>query len=70
MMNKDDLDDGLKSKKRKAQEEMEELHELRDKTNFEKGDYMALIIAGLTTILPVVAVILVLYFIISMLFFG
>lgn len=70
MIKKDDLDDGLKSKKRKAQEEMEELTNLRDQTNFEKGDYAALLIAGLTTILPVVAVILVLYFIISMLFFG
>jgi Fe2+ transport system protein B len=70
MMNKDDLDDGLKSKKRKVQEEMDELRELRDQTDFEKNDYAALIIAGLTTILPVVGVILVLYFLISMLFFG
>jgi len=70
MIKKDDLDDGLKSKKRKVQEEMDELHELRDKTDFEKGDFAALLIAGLTTILPVVAVILVLYFLISMLFFG
>lgn len=66
----DDLDGGLKSKKRKLKEETELLNKLKDETDFEKNDYAALIIAGLTTIIPVVLVILLLYYGISMLFFG
>lgn len=60
----------LKSKRRKAIEEAEELDKLREKTKIEKNDILALIIAGLTTILPVVIVILVLYYLITMFFFG
>lgn len=66
----DDLDSGLKSKKRKLKEETELLNKLKDETDFEKNDYPALIIAALTTIIPVVIVILLLYYGISMLFFG
>jgi len=62
--------DTLKSKKRKAQEETELLKTLREKVNFEKGDLFALIVAALTTIGPVVLVILLLYYLISMYFFG
>lgn len=65
-----DSDDGLKSKKQKALEEAETLNQLKNDTNFEKGDFAALIIAGMVTILPVVAVILLLYYAISMFFFG
>ena len=65
-----DLDNGLKSKKRKAFEETELLDKLRDETEFEKGDFFALVIAGFTVILPVVIVILFLYYSISMFFFG
>jgi len=66
----DELDDSLKSKKRKAQEETELLNKLRDETVFEKDDYKALIVAALITIMPVVIIILLLYYLISMLFFG
>ncbi|MBI9014815.1 MAG: hypothetical protein JEZ08_21475 [Clostridiales bacterium] len=70
MKHQDDLDESLKSKKRKAFEETELLNKLRDETEFEKGDYSALIIAALTTILPIVIVVLLLYYGISMFFFG
>jgi len=66
----DELDDGLKSKKRKAQEQTELLNKLRDETEFEKNDYKALIIAALITIMPVVIVVLLAYYFISMSFFG
>jgi len=66
----DELDDGLKSKKRKAQEQTELLNKLRDETEFEKDDYKALIIAALITIMPVVIIVLLAYYFISMLFFG
>ena len=66
----DELDDGLKSKKREAQEQTELLNKLRDETEFEKNDYKALIIAALITIMPVVIVVLLAYYFISMLFFG
>ncbi|MCH4889686.1 hypothetical protein EZV73_19040 [Acidaminobacter sp. JC074] len=66
----DELDDSLKSKRRKAQEETELLNKLRDETEFEKNDHMALVIAALTTILPVVIIVLLAYYFISMLFFG
>lgn len=70
MKHKDDLDESLKSKKRKVLEEAELLNKLKDETEFEKGDFFALLVAGLTTILPVVIVILLLYYVISMFFFG
>lgn len=66
----DDLDDGIKSKKRKLLDEAEHLNKLKNETEFEKNDFLALIIAALTTLLPVVLVILFLYYIISMFFFG
>jgi len=62
--------DPLKSKKRKAQEEIKLLKSLREKVKLEKGDLLALIVAALTTIGPVVLVILLLYYFISMFFFG
>jgi len=70
MKHTDELNESLKSKKRKAQEETELLNKLRDETDFEKGDHSALIVAALTTILPVVIGILILYYVISMMFFG
>lgn len=65
-----ELDDSLKSRKRKRLDEKELLDNLKKETNFEKNDAFALIVAALTTIMPVVIVILVLYYVISMLFFG
>ena len=65
-----DLGNILKSKKRKALEEADLLENLRDKTKVEKGDLFALIIAGLTTIIPVAVVILLLYYLITMFIFG
>lgn len=65
-----DLDDGLKSKKQKTLEDAETLNQLKNETDFEKGDFGALIIAAMVTLLPVVAVILFLYYAISMFFFG
>lgn len=64
------LDQGLKSRKRKLLEETKVLRQLRDETEFEKGDFLALIVAGLITIIPIVVVILFLYYGISMFFFG
>lgn len=64
------LGDVLKSKKRKALEELTLLEKLRDKTDLEKGDRLALIIAGLTTILPVAIAILLLTYLITRLVFG
>lgn len=66
----DDLNDGIKSKRRKAMEELNLMRKLKSETKFEKNDFLALIIAALVTLLPVVIVILLLYFGISMLFFG
>ena len=64
------LDLGFKSRKRKLLEETKVLKQLRDETDFEKGDFFALIVAALITITPVVLVILFLYYGISMYFFG
>lgn len=64
------FDKGFKSRKRKVLEEQELLNQLKEETDFEKGDFFALIIAALITIMPVVLVVLFLYYAISMLFFG
>ena len=64
------LGDVLKSKRRKSLEEAELLTKLREKTNLEKGDRFALIIAGLTTILPVAIAILLVTYLITRLIFG
>ncbi|MTI47221.1 hypothetical protein [Sporosalibacterium faouarense] len=64
------FDKGFKSRKRKLIEEEKVLNQLKDATEFEKGDFFALIIAGLITIIPVVLVVLFLYYGISMYFFG
>ncbi len=64
------LDDGLKSKKRKAREEAELLSKLKEETDFEKGDYPALIVAALVTLVPIVLLMLFLYFQVSKIFFG
>ncbi len=55
----------IKSKKRELDEEKETLEKLREETDFEKGDYTALTVAAFLTILPVVIVILFLFYIIS-----
>lgn len=67
---RNDLDKGFKSRKRKWLEEEKLLKELKDKTEFEKGDVLSLIIAASITIIPVVLVLLFLYYLISMYFFG
>lgn len=64
------LDKGFNSRKRKLLEEKKVLNQLKDETEFEKGDFLALIIAALITIVPIVLVILYLYYAISMYFFG
>ncbi|WP_252507947.1 hypothetical protein [Treponema denticola] len=51
-------------------EENEELNHLREEANLEKGDVPALIIAALTTLLPIAAVIVLAYYLISMFIFG
>jgi hypothetical protein len=48
--------DDLISKKEKLRREKEELSKLLDETKFEQNDVKALIIAALTTILPVVLI--------------
>ncbi|AIN92762.1 hypothetical protein [Treponema putidum] len=63
-------EDSLKSGKRKAIEEMEELNELRENQPLEKGDVPALIIAAITTLLPIGAIIVLAYYLISMFIFG
>lgn len=65
-----DLDKSLQSRKSKLKEEEKTLNELKKNAEFEKGDFLALIIAALTTIFPVVLIILFLYYAISMFFFG
>jgi hypothetical protein len=62
--------DIFRSRRRKVAEEIELLRELRDKAEPEKGDLAALIIAGLTTIVPVALLVLFLYYAISMWVFG
>ncbi|KAB3533096.1 hypothetical protein [Alkaliphilus serpentinus] len=63
-------DKDLKSRKRKFLEEEKILKELKDKAEFEKGDFLALIFAALITLLPIVLGILFLYYVITMHFFG
>ncbi|EMB30742.1 hypothetical protein KP612_03470 [Treponema denticola] len=65
-----DHDHSLKSKRRQAMEENEELNHLREEANLEKGDVPALIIAAITTLLPIAAVIVLAYYLISMFIFG
>ena len=67
---KDKYEIDFNAKKKKAKREVEELNRLKSNTEFEKGDFLALLIAAMTTILPFVVVILLIYYAISMLFFG
>lgn len=64
------INDFFTSRRRKAAEEKALFRELRDKAEPEKGDLTAMIIASLTTLLPVVVLVLFLYYGISMLLFG
>ncbi len=66
----DNFNDGLKSKRQKLREENEELERLKDETEFEKGDLLALIIAAIVTLVPVVLGIMLIYYTISMLIFN
>lgn len=52
----------LISKKEKLRREDDELKKLIDETEFEKNDAKALIIAALTTILPVVLIACLLFY--------
>ncbi len=65
----DKFDVSLKSKRQKIKEENELLDELKRETEFEKGDFLALIIAAVITLVPVVLGIWLLYYGIAMLFF-
>ncbi|UTC63299.1 hypothetical protein E4O04_05480 [Treponema sp. OMZ 799] len=60
----------LKSGKRQAIEEMEELNELRENQPLEKGDFLAIIIAAFTTLVPIAVICLLAYYLISMFLFG
>lgn len=62
--------DSLESRRKKIMEEMETLDHLKRETEFERGDFFALIIAALTTIFPLVLIILLLYYVISMAIFN
>ncbi|MBM7614616.1 hypothetical protein [Alkaliphilus hydrothermalis] len=70
MMLLNSFDKGFKSRRRKSQEEKEELKQLLGKTDFENGDFLALIIAALVTLVPVVLIMLLIYYGVSMYFFG
>ena len=59
---KDSLSKSFPSRKRKLRDETEELEKLKKETEFEKGDFLALAIAALVTIGPVVIVVLALYY--------
>lgn len=63
-------DSSFESRRRKAIEERLILNQLRDETDFDSKDYLALIIAAFITLSPVVIGILFLYYGISMLVFG
>ncbi len=65
----DKFDGSLKSKRQKIKEENELLDELKRETEFEKGDFLALIIAAVITLVPVVLGLWLLYYGIAMLFF-
>ncbi len=60
--------DSLKSRRQKRMEELEELRELqelRKETHLERWDFLALIIAGLTTLLPVAGGIILCYYLLT-----
>lgn len=59
----------FKSRIQRAKEENEELQGLKRETNFEKSDFLALIIAAATTILPLVLGLIFLYYFITSYFF-
>ena len=64
-----DPGDEMLSKKERHRRESEKLNNLIDKTDFEENDTKALIIAGITTIVPVVLIaFVVLYFGLKFLF--
>ncbi len=70
-MRKFDLEKrSIRSKKRELDEEKATLEKLRAETDFEKSDFAALTIAAFITILPVVLVILFLFYILTSLFFS
>lgn len=64
-----DKDKILKHSKSEIMEEQENLEKLRENTEFEKGDFLALVIAFIIAVLPVVLVILFLFYWISGYFF-
>ncbi len=64
------FDEGFGSRKRKALEEDETIKELREKTEFEKGDFLALVLAFIIAVGPVVLVLLFLFYAITTYFFS
>ncbi len=54
----------------KKEIDQDELNELRKENKLEKGDFLALIIAATSVLLPVAAIVLLAYYVISMLLFG
>ncbi len=59
----------FESKKQKRRREAKEFKTLTNGTDFEKGDLPALLIAGLTSILPFAIIIFIVLFLIPMLLF-
>ncbi len=62
-------ENSLKSRRQRKMEEMDELCNLRDKAPLEKWDFLAMLIAGFISLLPIVAGILLCYYLITRLIF-
>ncbi|QVK21723.1 hypothetical protein KHQ82_05220 [Mycoplasmatota bacterium] len=61
--------DQFESKRARKLREREEFEKYSKKTEFEKGDFLALVIAALTTFFPIALGIFLLVFLIMMLIF-
>lgn len=59
----------MESRRKEILQEIEALDDLKREVHFERGDFLALLIAAFTTILPVVLAVLLLYYIIAMVIF-
>lgn len=60
----------FETKKKKIESQNAELKKLKSETKFEKSDFFALVIAAATTILPVVAVLIFLFYLFIKWMFG
>ncbi len=62
-------ENSLKSRRQRRMEELEELKELEKETYLEKWDFLALVIAAMTTLLPVAVGIILFYYLVAWLIF-